>query len=197
MFNAYSNMFRLNLYKYNHLNNYIMDKGTFVNVIIEIERHSNMKWEYNRITDKLELDRILPYPYFYPYAYGFIPNTIGNDGDELDILYISDSSFVNYNTIQAPVGGYIVGALIMEDEKGMDEKIFVVPEDEIDEFNRATHETKHQLYEDIVWFFTHYKSKDGNLRWSKVHKIVDAWEATEIYKSCLERQNTNFVESYC
>lgn len=164
-----------------------MDNGEFVNIIIEIERHSNIKWEYNRITQKLELDRMLPYPYFYPYAYGFFPDTLGNDGDELDVLYITDTQFVNYNEIRASVGGYIVGGLIMEDEKGMDEKIFVVPENEIAKFQVMDHDTKHKIYEDIVWFFSHYKSKDGNTRWSKVHRIVDAWEATQIYKECMER----------
>jgi inorganic pyrophosphatase len=166
-----------------------MDNGEFVNIIIEIERHSNMKWEYNRMTQTLELDRILPYPYFYPYAYGFFPNTLGNDGDELDALYITDTQFDNYNEIEASVGGYIVGGLIMEDEHGMDEKIFVVPENEISAFQEMDHETKNQIYEDIVWFFSQYKSKDGNKRWSKVHRIVDELEATQIYKDSLERWN--------
>lgn len=165
-----------------------MDKETFVKVIIEIERHSNVKWEYNRITQMLELDRMLPYPYFYPYAYGFFPDTLGNDGDELDMLYITDTSFVNYNEIQASVGGYIVGGLIMEDEKGMDEKIFVVPENEISKFQEIDHDTKRKIYEDILWFFSHYKSKDGNQRWSKVHRIVDELEATQIYTESVERR---------
>lgn len=163
-----------------------MDKGEFVKMIIEIERHSNVKWEYNRSKCKLELDRLLPYPYFYPYAYGFFPDTLGNDGDELDALYITNTPFANYNEIEASVGGYIVGGLIMEDEKGMDEKIFVVPEMEIHAFQEMDHAEKDRIYEDIVWFFSHYKSKDGCERWSKVHRIVDEWEATQIYKDCVE-----------
>jgi inorganic pyrophosphatase len=165
-----------------------MDKGTFVNVIIEIERHSNVKWEYSRNTESLELDRILPYPYFYPYAYGFFPDTLGNDGDELDMLYITETPFVNYNHIRTSVGGYIVGGLIMEDEKGMDEKIFVVPENEIAAFQEMDHDAKSKIYEDIVWFFSHYKSKDGNTRWSNVNRIVDEWNATQIYKESIERR---------
>jgi inorganic pyrophosphatase len=54
-----------------------------VRVYIEIEKHSNQKYEFNKTTNKLELDRVLPYPYFYPYAYGFIENTLAMDGDEL------------------------------------------------------------------------------------------------------------------
>jgi inorganic pyrophosphatase len=168
-----------------------MDKGTFVKAIIEIERHSNMKWEYCRTTGELELDRILPYPYFYPYAYGFFPDTLGNDGDEMDVLFITETPFVNYNTIRASVGGYIVGALVMEDEKGMDEKIFVVPENEIAAFREMDHDAKHQIYEDVVWFFSHYKSKDGEKRWSKVHGIVDEWEAIQLYKESVERRKQN------
>jgi len=164
-----------------------MDKGTFVNVIIEIERHSNMKWEYCRETGELELDRILPYPYFYPYAYGFFPDTLGNDGDEMDVLVITETPFVNYNTIRASIGGYIVGALVMEDEKGMDEKIFVVPENEIAAFREMDHNAKTKIYDDIIWFFSHYKSKDDGKRWSKVHCIVDEWEANQLYKESVER----------
>ena len=163
-----------------------LDKGMFVEVILEIERHSNMKWEYDSSTDTLVLDRILSYPYFYPYAYGFVPNTLGNDGDELDVLYITDAHYHNYNTIHTTLGGYIVGALIMEDEKGMDEKLLVVPENEIDRYNSMDNEGKNQIYDDIIWFFSHYKSKDDN-RWSNVHRIVDAWEAVQLYQSCIAK----------
>ncbi len=163
-----------------------MDKGTFVNVILEIERYSNLKWEYDRKSDKLYLDRILPYPYFYPYSYGFIPNTLGNDGDELDILYITNEPYSNYNTVHAPLGGYIVGGLVMEDEKGMDEKIFIVPENEIESFNVKSEKEKEQIYENIIWFFSNYKSKEGD-RWSKVHFIMDSFYATQLYKDSVNR----------
>jgi len=61
-----------------------------VKVYIEIERFSNQKYEWNKSTESLELDRVLPYPYFYPFAYGFIENTTAEDGDELDALIVSD-----------------------------------------------------------------------------------------------------------
>ena len=69
---------------------------SYNNIYIEIEKHSNMKYEFNKNTNKLELDRILPYPYFYPYAYGFFKNTIGNDGDELDALLITNEKYSNF-----------------------------------------------------------------------------------------------------
>jgi inorganic pyrophosphatase len=49
-----------------------------------------MKYEFNKETNTLELDRVLPYPYYYPYSYGYIVNTLALDGDELDALIITD-----------------------------------------------------------------------------------------------------------
>jgi len=165
-----------------------MDRGKRVSAILEVERHSNMKWEYNRGTGLLELDRILSYPYFYPYAYGFFPDTMGNDGDELDMLYITEKDYPNYNTVRQSVDGYIVGAILMEDEKGMDEKILVVPNDEIDAYLQMPNEKRLQIEEDLLWFFSHYKSRDVN-RWSKVHRMVDAWEAGNLYEDAVKRNN--------
>jgi inorganic pyrophosphatase len=70
----------------------------------------------------------------------------------------------------------------------MDEKIFVVPENEIAAFREMDHNAKNKIYEDVVWFFSHYKSKDDGKRWSKVHRIVDEWEATQLYKESVERR---------
>ena len=153
-----------------------------VTVIIEIEKYSNMKWEYDRIKDELFLDRILNYPYFYPYAYGFIPYTLGNDGDELDILLITDKKYPNYNTERtSSIDGCIVGGLMMHDEKGADEKIFVVPIDEIDEYNCKSASEIQQMEENIVWFFSNYKSKDTD-KWSRVEQLLTKEEAILTYK---------------
>ena len=63
-----------------------------VRVYIEIEKHTNIKYEYDKTRQELVVDRILEYPYFYPYAYGFIPDTLADDDDDLDILLITDDS---------------------------------------------------------------------------------------------------------
>jgi len=88
-------------------------------VYIEIEKGSNIKYEFNKETRHLEVDRILPSPFVYPYAYGFIPDTLAADGDELDALIICDEPLGNDRTYDA----HIFCALRMEDEKGMDEKV--------------------------------------------------------------------------
>lgn len=154
-----------------------------VPVIVEIERHSNMKMEMNKATGELELDRILAFPYFYPYAYGYIPNTMGNDGDELDILYITDRRVENYDTLRTEHTGCIVGGLVMEDEKGMDEKIFVVPVDEYAGWHAMDESVKQRTYNDIAWFFGNYKNGDSD-RWSRVSHFLSESEAVILYKEC-------------
>jgi inorganic pyrophosphatase len=160
----------------------VMDAS--IKVIIEIEKHSNQKWEYDRINKRLYLDRILQYPYFYPYAYGFVPNTLGQDGDELDVLLLSDKPRLNYNLSPIPINAYIVGGLRMEDEKGEDDKIFAVAVDEIDEFMAKSESQIRTMQEDIVWFFSNYKLKDKNA-WSRVKGLMEKREAISVYRKAV------------
>lgn len=162
-----------------------------VKVYIEIEKFSNIKYEYDKKHNKLCVDRILPYPYFYPYAYGFIPNTIALDNDELDICLITDISYKNDVLLEA----YIIGGISMEDEKGMDEKILVVPVNEYDmmlnelEKNNIINDEK---IDNILWFFSNYKNKTKN-KWSKVHKVMTQHEAVELYHKCRCRYDVTLI----
>jgi len=157
-----------------------------VKVIVEIERHSNKKWEYDRVNDRLFLDRILKYPYFYPYAYGFFPNTLGNDGDELDVLLITETPYQNYNDSRTHIEGVIVGGLMMHDEKGEDEKIFVVPIDEMEKYNLKTDAELMSIHGDIVWFFSNYKSREEE-KWSRVERLLSKDEAVNVYNTSVSK----------
>jgi inorganic pyrophosphatase len=151
-----------------------MDKK--VNVYIEIEKYSNMKYEFNKETNTLELDRVLPYPYYYPYSYGYIEKTLALDGDELDALIISDKKIENDKKYEA----YIVGVLLMSDEKGMDEKILCVLEEDyktIDDLNKLSKDT----IDNILWFFRHYKTKTPG-KWSHVKGLREKDVAIQLYK---------------
>ncbi len=150
-----------------------------VPVYIEIIKHTNIKYELNKDIMKLEVDRVLEYPFFYPYSYGFILNTDGNDGDELDALLITERDYSN----DIIVNTKIIGGLVMEDESGLDEKIFVVPSDEYDDFNKLTEEKKNKIYSKIYWFFSNYKNEDKD-KWSKVHNLMDQETAIELYNKC-------------
>jgi inorganic pyrophosphatase len=154
-----------------------------VRVYIEIEKNSNQKYEFNKTENKLELDRILPYPFFYPYAYGFIANTLAMDGDELDILIITDKEIKKDRWYDV----CIIGVLIMSDEKGLDEKILcVLPEDydTINDIHLLSDETK----DNIRWFFSNYKSKTPG-KWSNVNSFENKESAIELYKKYLISNN--------
>ena len=156
-----------------------------VEIIIEIERHSNQKWEYDRKNDTLFLDRVLKYPYFYPYAYGFFPNTLGNDGDELDVLLITEQPYLNYNSSRTKIEGVIVGGLMMHDDKGEDEKIFVVPVNEIESYYNKTGLELQLMQDDIIWFFSNYKLREEG-KWSRVDHLLDKDAAVNVYKKTVK-----------
>ena len=145
-----------------------MDK--LVNVYIEIEQYSNQKFEYDKNENKLVLDRVLNYPYFYPYCYGFIPGTMADDNDELDILIITDNTIKKDNNYNV----YIIGSLIMEDEKGMDEKILCVFEEDYEKINDISDLNKN-IKDDIYNFFSNYK-----FRLSPVQKIYTKQKAEKL-----------------
>ena len=117
-------------------------------IYVEIERFSNQKYEINKTTGKLELDRVLEYPYFYPYSYGFIPGTLAADGDDLDALIITDKRIGNDNVYRANV----VGVLVMEDEKGMDEKLLCIMDEDSNDINDIS-DFSEEVLENIKWFF--------------------------------------------
>lgn len=177
-----------------------------IDVIIEIPYNTFVKYEYDEKYDKMRCDRILPYNIItsneieiktgkvkyqrtikpkitYPGNYGYIPNTLAGDGDPLDILMVCDYQ-LKPNTI---VEAKIIGVLIMEDEKGRDEKIIVVPSTCVD----ITYENINEIddlppftVERIEYFFKHYKDEDKD-RWSKVIGYSDSSEACEILDKAL------------
>jgi len=146
-----------------------------VDVYIEIEKGSNIKYEFDKSTNKLVIDRILP-EHYYPYAYGFIENTRASDGDELDALIITHNNFKNdyiYNV-------YIVGVLIMEDEKGLDEKILCM------EYDFDLDDIHEEVKEEIFYFFTNYKNNSPG-KWSKVYDFKNKEYAIDLYNKYLSK----------
>lgn len=155
---------------------------SIVRVFIEIEQHSNQKYEWNKEKQVLELDRVLPYPYFYPYAYGFIPDTLAPDGDAVDILVLTEKHIKNNQTISVA----IIGVLCMEDEQGQDDKLLCVLEEDRSLITDLTDIPSQCLY-DMQWFFSNYKSGRKE-KWSIVHGYKGREEAIKIYKKCIIRK---------
>jgi inorganic pyrophosphatase len=146
-----------------------------IKVYIEIEKNSNKKYEFNHETNKLELDRILKDPYVYPYAYGFALNTKASDGDELDVLIISDKEILNDTFYEV----FIVGVLVMEDEGGMDEKVLCVLEEDYNNF-KLEEDAKNKIND----FFTNYKNNTIG-KWSKVYGFENKEFASKLYQTSL------------
>lgn len=143
---------------------------TEVSVVIEIPANSGpVKYEIDE-EDLVRVDRFLPVSMSYPCNYGFIPNTLGGDGDPLDILVLTRFPVVPGAIIDVK----IIGVLSMEDEKGRDEKILAVPTDKVDllykDVNDVSDVPAMQLKQ-IEHFFKHYK----DLETGKFVKIL-GWE---------------------
>jgi inorganic pyrophosphatase len=172
-----------------------------IKVYIEIEKDSNIKYELNKKTNKLEAIHILPNPFVYPYAYGFIPDTLALDGDNLDILIITDKILPNdtyYNV-------YIIGVLIIIDNKGMNEKLLCVLEEDysgsleglsrkwsrwslelakdskmINDICKLNTEIKNNIY----YFFANYKKKRIG-KWSNVIGYENKDYAIKLYNKTI------------
>ena len=157
--------------------------NSLVDVFVEIEQFSNMKYEFDKKENKLILDRILEEPFVYPFAYGFIPNTLADDMDELDALIISYNKNIKQNNYYKCK---IIGGLIMEDEKGMDEKILCVLEEEYDTIKKINYMEKNDIHD----FFTNYKNKNKD-KWSRVHNFVEVSDAINLYEKYKLKTNLN------
>ena len=128
-----------------------------INVIIEIPAGgAPVKYEIDKESGALFVDRFLHTPMFYPGNYGFIPHTLGDDGDPLDVIVVSPIPLLAGSVIPARP----VGVLIMSDEKGGDEKILAVPATSVYPYHANVKnytDLPPIIVEQIEHFFTHYK----------------------------------------
>ncbi|MBO1324867.1 inorganic diphosphatase [Acetobacter sp. TBRC 12305] len=142
------------------------DVPSDINVVIEIPQGSSVKYEIDKESGALVVDRFLFTPMAYPTAYGFIPNTLAADGDPTDALVLTPTNVVPGCVIRARP----IGVLKMEDESGQDEKIICVPHDKVHpEYTKV--QTVADLPEITVkaieHFFTRYKDLEAG-KWVKV-----------------------------
>ena len=131
-----------------------------INVVIEVPANSAVKYEMDKESGAVFVDRILFTPMFYPCNYGFMPNTLSDDGDPVDVLVVGRHELAPGSVIRAGP----VGVLMMEDEKGGDEKIVAVPHAKIDAFyDGITSYTQlpQNLVDQIGHFFERYKVLEG------------------------------------
>lgn len=155
-----------------------------INVLIEIPQGSQIKYELDKESGVIKVDRFLYTSTYYPFNYGFIPNTLTDDGDPVDVLVIS-SLAVHPGTI---IPAKPVGILEMEDEEGIDWKIIAVPKEKIDpEYGKINdiQELNDYLKSKIKHFFEVYKQLEPG-KWVKVKEFLDKEKAFAEIKKGIE-----------
>lgn len=150
-----------------------------INVIIEVPLGAEpIKYEMDKASGALFVDRYLHTAMHYPCNYGFIPHTLSGDGDPADVLVVGRRPVVPGCVLPSRP----VGVLMMEDEGGQDEKILAVPATRLHPFYddvKSYKDLPEILTQQIVHFFEHYKDLEKN-KWVKVLGWKDADAAAEL-----------------
>ena len=160
-----------------------------LNVVIEIPKASNVKYEVDKETGALFIDRKLFTAMFYPFNYGFIPSTLEDDGDPVDVLVLSDFSAFPLSVIKS----IPIGVLLTEDEEGQDSKIIAVPIKKIDPTYSEIQNIENvstSIKKQIEHFFEHYKELEGG-KYVKISGWGSKEEAVKKISDSIERFNKN------
>ncbi|NTU46265.1 inorganic diphosphatase [Candidatus Roizmanbacteria bacterium] len=155
-----------------------------VNVVVEIPQGSSIKYELDKESGVIMVDRFGYTAMFYPFNYGFIPGTTAEDGDPTDVLVISTYSVAPGCAI--PVRP--IGMLEMEDEEGIDTKIIAVPTKKVDPFFADIEDITdidETTKKKIKHFFDHYKELEPN-KWVKTRNFLGKEKAYEAITSSMK-----------
>lgn len=157
-----------------------------VNVIIEIPIGGNpVKYELDKKSGAMYVDRFLHTAMYYPCNYGFIPHTLSEDGDPADAAVLGQIPVIPGVIIRSRP----IGVLVMEDEAGIDEKILCVPVEDLHPYYGdvgSYRDIRPIQLEQIQHFFEHYKDLEKN-KWVKVQRWGEAEEAMDLIRQAMER----------
>ncbi|MGB9709163.1 MAG: inorganic diphosphatase [Infirmifilum sp.] len=154
-------------------------------VVIEIPMGSNVKYELDKESGVLFVDRVLFTSMVFPFNYGFIPSTLEEDGDPVDVVLLSYDSFAPGSVVRARP----VGLLEMEDESGPDSKVIAVPHEKIDaRFGKIKdiNDVDDSVKNKIRHFFEHYKELEPG-KWVKVKAWQGKDKAMDSIRKAMER----------
>ncbi|MDR1206801.1 MAG: inorganic diphosphatase [Rickettsiales bacterium] len=160
--------------------------------IIEVPEDGHVKYEIDKETGILRVDRILHTPLAYPANYGYFPGTLGDDGDPLDAVVVCNAALRPGVMIEVRP----IGVLNMKDNAGGDEKIICVPTDRVDPFHTKTSfidDLPPILRAKIEYFFYHYKDLEPNA-WSRVLGWGDRKTADRIIMDSIRNYEKKFAE---
>lgn len=149
--------------------------GENINVVIEIPKGSAIKYEIDKASGAIVVDRFLYTSFVYPFNYGFIPNTLAKDADPIDVLVLTDETVFPGAVIKCKV----IGMLEMEDEEGIDTKIIAVPTAKIDPVFGSIEDiskVNQNILDKIKHFFENYKTLEKG-KWVKIKEWKGKKEA--------------------
>lgn len=156
-----------------------------VNVFIEIPQGVSVKYELDKDSGAIFVDRFLFTEMNYPFNYGFVPNTLAGDGDPIDVMVLSSKPVVPGVVIPSRV----IGMLEMEDEAGEDTKVIAVPMPKVDkkyaQYSDVTDIPK-ETKEEIKYFFENYKKTEPG-KWVKIKDWKNKEVAIEEVKSSIKK----------
>ncbi len=156
----------------------------FMMVVEIVANQIPVKYELDEESGALFVDRVVGTSMYYPAHYGFIPNTLGKDGDALDTLLVANFPIHPGSAIKVRP----IGVIIMEDESGMDEKVLCVPVSKVTPYYNSVKDYKDlpEIYtKQLVHFFERYKDLE-NGKWVKVKGIEGLEEAKKIILDCVK-----------
>lgn len=160
-----------------------------INVIIEIPaNHDPIKYEIEKESDALFVDRFVATPMFYPANYGYIPETLSEDGDPLDVLVVSPHPVVPGSVIRSRP----VGMLKMTDESGPDAKLIAVPHSKLTKMYdhvQDIHDLPELLLKQTEHYFENYKDLEED-KWVK----VDGWAGVEEARQEILDSRKRYIE---
>lgn len=156
--------------------------------VIEISKGSKMKYEFDKKTGLLRLDRVLHTSTHYPANYGFIPRTYGDDGDPLDVLIICAEPLEPMSLVRA----YPIGVISMIDNGRNDEKIIAIPFNDPNYNNyKSLNQIPEHIFEEMKHFFTVYKNLEN--KETAVNEIKGREEAIAIINASID----NYINLFC
>jgi inorganic pyrophosphatase len=160
-----------------------------INVIIEIPSHSDpVKYEVDKKTGAMFVDRFMGTAMHYPCNYGYVPQTLSEDGDPVDVLVVTPIPVISGAVIRVRP----LGMLGMTDEAGKDAKVIAVPVDKLSSLYSHMHSVRdlpRSLLDSIAHFFDHYKDLEPG-KWVKIDGWVDVAEAKQEILDSIERFNS-------
>lgn len=160
---------------------------TVFDALIEIPKGSKVKYELDKQTGLLRLDRVLYTSTVYPANYGFIPRTLADDGDPLDVLVLCNEIIYPMTLITCEP----IGVIKMIDDGDLDEKIIAVPVNDptYKDFNNI-HELPKHIFDEMMHFFEVYKMLEHKT--TAVKEICHKKHAIEIIKKCIDNYDKKY-----